>query len=98
MANIKKSFNFRSGVQVDDDNFVVNSNGLVGIGSTIPTTHLDVAGNIKTTGNVTGEQANFNTITATTLNVENTSVSGSTSGSGVKIGSPVGVITAENVG
>ena len=75
MANIKKSFNFRSGVQVDDDNFVVNSNGLVGIGSTIPTTHLDVAGNIKTTGNVTGEQANFNTITATTLNVQNTSVS-----------------------
>ncbi len=98
MANIKKSFNFRSGVQVDDDNFVVNSNGLVGIGSTIPTTHLDVAGNIKTTGNVTGEQANFNTITATTLNIENTSVSGSTSGSGVKIGDPVGVITAENVG
>ena len=98
MANIKKSFNFRSGVQVDDDNFVVNSNGLVGIGSTIPTTHLDVAGNIKTTGNVTGEQANFNTITATTLNIENTAISGSTSGSGVKIGDPVGVITAENVG
>ena len=98
MANIKKSFNFRSGVQVDDDNFVVNSNGLVGIGSTVPTTHLDVAGNIKTTGNVTGEQANFNTITATTLNIENTTVTGSTSGSGVKIGDPVGVITAENVG
>ena len=98
MANIKKSFNFRSGVQVDDDNFVVNSNGLVGIGSTIPTTHLDVAGNIKTTGNVTGEQANFNTITATTLNIENTAITGSTSGSGVKIGDPVGVITAENVG
>tara|TARA_B100001094_G_scaffold330009_1_gene394142 strand:+ start:296 stop:2482 length:2187 start_codon:yes stop_codon:yes gene_type:complete len=98
MANIKKSFNFRSGVQVDDDNFVVNSNGLVGIGSTVPTTHLDVAGNIKTSGNVTGEQANFNTITATTLNIENVSTTGSVSGSGVKIGNPVGVVTAENVG
>ena len=29
MANIKKSFNFRNGVQVDDDNFVINPNGLV---------------------------------------------------------------------
>jgi hypothetical protein len=36
MANIKKSFNFRNGVQVDDDNFVINPNGLVGIGTTIP--------------------------------------------------------------
>ena len=32
MANYRKSFNFRNGVQVDDDNLVVNANGLVGIG------------------------------------------------------------------
>ena len=46
MANIKKSFNFRNGVQVDDDNFVINANGLVGIGSTIPRDFLDVRGNV----------------------------------------------------
>lgn len=36
MANIRKSFNFRTGLQVDNDNFVVNANGLVGIGTSIP--------------------------------------------------------------
>ena len=53
MANYKKSFNFRSGVQVDDDNFIVNSNGLVGIGTTIPTQFLDVRGNAIVSGFVT---------------------------------------------
>jgi hypothetical protein len=52
MANIKKSFNFRNGVQVDDDNFIVNPNGLVGIGSTIPTESLDVLGNIRVRGSL----------------------------------------------
>ena len=99
MANIKKSFNFRSGVQVDDDNLVVNQLGAVGIGTTIPTELLEVyGGNIKTSGNITGTNANFESITATSLTVENTSMTGSTSGSGVKIGEPVGVVTAENVG
>ena len=37
MANIKKSFNFRNGVQVDDDNLKVSATGLVGIGTTVPT-------------------------------------------------------------
>jgi hypothetical protein len=50
MANINKSFNFRNGVQVDDKNFVVNSNGLVGIGTSIPTEFLDVYGNVKVSG------------------------------------------------
>ena len=36
MANIKKNFNFRNGVQVDDDNLLVTATGLVGIGTTIP--------------------------------------------------------------
>jgi len=51
--NYRKSFNLRNGVQVDDDNFVVNSNGLVGIGTSIPTEFLDVRGNVKVVGLVT---------------------------------------------
>ena len=50
MANYNKQFNFRNGVQVDDDNLVVNAVGLVGIGTTIPTENLDVHGNVKATG------------------------------------------------
>jgi hypothetical protein len=50
MANIRKSFNFRNGVQVDDDNFVVNANGLVGIGTSIPTEAIDAIGNAKISG------------------------------------------------
>lgn len=53
MANYNKSFNFRNGVQVDDDNFVVNANGLVGIGTSIPREFLDVYGTAKVTGLVT---------------------------------------------
>lgn len=53
MANYRKSFNLRNGVQVDDDNFIVNANGLVGIGTSIPTEFLDVRGNVKVVGLVT---------------------------------------------
>jgi hypothetical protein len=54
MANYKKSFNFRNGVQVDDDNFIINANGLVGIGTSIPSELLDVyGGTVKVTGLVT---------------------------------------------
>ena len=53
MANINKSFNFRNGVQVDEDNFIVNANGLVGIGTSIPREILDVYGTAKITGLVT---------------------------------------------
>jgi len=53
MANYNKSFNFRNGVQVDNDNFIVNANGLVGIGTSIPTEFLDVHGTAKVTGLVT---------------------------------------------
>ena len=53
MANIRKSFNFRNGVQVDEDNFIVNSNGLVGIGTSIPSQSLDVRGTAKVVGLVT---------------------------------------------
>ena len=44
MANYNKSFNFRNGVQVDSDNFIVNASGLVGIGTSIPIRFLDVHG------------------------------------------------------
>ena len=50
MANIKKNFNFRNGVQVDDDNLLVTETGLVGIGTTIPVEALDVRGNVIVTG------------------------------------------------
>ena len=50
MANYRKSFNLRNGVQIDDDNFIVNPNGLVGIGTSIPTEFLDVRGNAKVVG------------------------------------------------
>lgn len=51
MANIRKSFNFRTGLQVDNDNFVVNANGLVGIGTSIPQNYLlNVHGDSRVTG------------------------------------------------
>ncbi len=52
MSNIRKTFNFRDGVQVDDDDLVVRG-GLVGIGSTVPSEKLDVNGNIRAVGVVT---------------------------------------------
>ena len=53
MANIRKSFSFRNGVQVDEDNFIVNANGLGGIGTSIPSQNLDVRGTAKVVGLVT---------------------------------------------
>ena len=59
MANFSKSFNFRNGVQVDNDNFIVNSNGLVGIGTSVPTEFLDIRG--TNTGAVSVQTNDFNT-------------------------------------
>lgn len=50
MANFSKSFNFRNGVQVDNDNLVVNAVGRVGIGTSIPIADLDVRGEVYATG------------------------------------------------
>ena len=50
MANIRKQFNFRNGVQVDDDNLIVTSTGLVGIGTSLPAESLHVQGNAKIVG------------------------------------------------
>ena len=50
MASIRKTFSFRNGVQVDEDNFIVNALGLVGIGTSIPNESLDVRGTAKIVG------------------------------------------------
>ena len=73
MANFSKSFNFRNGVQVDNDKFIVKpTTGLVGIGSTSPTQVLDVAGNIKANGVV--NSANVEVGTGITVGI-NSSIS-----------------------
>jgi hypothetical protein len=65
MANFNKSFNFRNGVQVDNDNFVVNANGLVGIGTTIPTEYLlNVYGDTRVTGIITTTSIQTTNLTA----------------------------------
>ena len=65
MANYNKSFNFRNGVQVDNDNFVVNANGLVGIGTTIPTDFLDVYGTSKFNDPIRGTDITLSGLTST---------------------------------
>ena len=83
MPNIRKSFSFRDGVQVDDDDFIVRGN-LVGIGTTIPTERLDVKGNIAVAG----------LVTATELNVTGVSTFAEVKlGAGINMSSS-GVITA----
>ena len=62
MANYNKSFNFRNGVQVDDDNFIVNANGLVGIGTSIPSEVLDVYGNIRLSETLISKEINLSLI------------------------------------
>jgi len=65
MSNIRKTFNFRDGVQVDDDDLVVRG-GLVGIGSTVPTEKLDVNGNIRAVGLVTSSNLFVTGVSTTT--------------------------------
>ena len=67
MANIKKNFNFRNGVQVDDDNLLVTETGLVGIGTTIPVEALDVRGNVVVTGFTSTTTAQIGVLTVTTF-------------------------------
>ena len=67
MANIKKSFNFRSGVQVDDDNLVVSPTGLIGIGTTVPTQALDIRGDFVCSGLTSSITGKIGVLTVTTL-------------------------------
>ena len=86
MANYKKTFNFRNGVQVDDKNFIVSPSGLVGIGTTVPTEALDVRnGTVKVSGLVTATSlyvTGFSTFTEVRV------------GNNIKISSSSGIITA----
>ena len=86
MANYNKSFNFRNGVQVDDDNFIVNANGLVGIGTSIPTEFLDVYGTAKVTGLVTATNL---TITGVSTFYSDVRV-----GSGITMYASTGIVSA----
>jgi hypothetical protein len=94
MANIRKSFNFRNGVQIDDDNFIVNANGLVGIGTSIPTEILDVrGGNIKCDSSIISNSLIINGI-GTVTNLRGTVInSGITSITSGIISATVGVVT-----
>ena len=90
MANIKKNFNFRNGVQVDDDNLAVTAAGLVGIGTTIPTESLDVRGNVTITGFTSASTMSVGVLTITELEPSKVI------GAGVSIVS--GIITAQGTG
>ena len=84
MANIRKTFNFREGVKVDDSVLVV-AGQRVGIGSTVPTKVLDIKGDVISSGQLT---------------VSNLVVSGVSTlsdvqiGTGITIQSSSGIITA----
>ena len=89
MANIRKSFNFRNGVQVDNDNFVVNANGLVGIGTSVPQNYLlNVYGDTRTTGLTTTQDLYV---------TQNAEISGITT-VGVLTASNIDVANGVNVG
>lgn len=78
MANYNKSFNFRNGVQVDNDNFIVNANGLVGIGTSVPKEFLDVYGTAKFTGLVTATNLYVSGVaTFSNLKIGNVSIASS---------------------
>ena len=80
MANYTKSFNFRNGVQVDDTNFVISPDGLVGIGTSQPNKELDVYGDSRVSG-----IASFNHIGV---------VGVVTVGTGIKLNASTGIIEA----
>ncbi len=92
MANIRKTFNFRNGVQVDDDNLIVNPTGLVGIGTTVPTQALDVRGGANFVGLLSATSGLIDTLTVTNLIVNGNNFTSGTVGSGVSV--LAGVITA----
>ena len=90
MANIKKNFNFRNGVQVDDDNLLVTETGLVGIGTTIPVEALDVRGNVIVTGFTSTSTAQIGVLTVTSF------VPNQITGAGLSVFS--GIVTAQGSG
>ena len=95
MANIKKNFNFRNGVQVDDDNLLVTSTGLVGIGTTIPVEALDVRGNVIITGFTSATSQNVGFLTVATLEPTKIIGAGISVVSGIVTASGTGIIAQE---
>ena len=93
MANIKKNFNFRNGVQVDDDNLLVTSTGLVGIGTTVPVEALDVRGNVIITGFTSATSANIGFLTVTTFEPTNIIGAGLSVKSGIVTATGTGILT-----
>lgn len=83
MANYNKTFNFKNGVQVDVDKFIVRGS-LVGIGTSIPGEIFDVSGNVRVSGLVTTRDFHSTGI-ATFTNVKI---------GAIQISSSSGVITA----
>jgi len=94
MANIRKQFNFRNGVQVDDDKLIVSPSGLVGIGTSVPTESLDVRGNLKVVGFATFDQASTPDLTAVNSNLTDINLLGSIVGSGIR--SRNGIVTSSS--
>jgi acyl-[acyl carrier protein]--UDP-N-acetylglucosamine O-acyltransferase len=94
MSNIRKSFNFRNGVQVDEDNFIINSNGLVGIGTSIPTEALDVRGTAKVVGLATVDNLYAKNGTVGVLTITKLNGGGLSADTGIiTSSSPAGVVT-----
>lgn len=92
MANIRKSFNFRTGLQVDNDNFVVNANGLVGIGTSIPQNYLlNVHGDSRVTGLTTTNTLYAGIGTVGVLSATSGDVSGTLTVGSIKIGGSAAV-------
>ena len=94
MANIRKSFNFRNGIQVDDDNFIINPNGLVGIGTTIPLETLDVRGDVRVTGFLTAANLLGQTLEISGATNLSATTAESIVAAGISIGA--GIITASD--
>lgn len=64
MSNFRKTFNFRNGVQVDNDNLLVDSLGKVGIGTSVPTELLDVRGTARIVGLLTATEVFGDTVSS----------------------------------
>src|SRR6056300_762304 len=76
MANRRKAFNFRSGLQVDNDNFVINENGLVGIGTSPNLYKLNIYGNTRNTGLVTTSELYAGVGTISNFEATNANITG----------------------
>ena len=86
MSNIRKTFNFRDGVQVDDEVLVVKGDR-VGVGTTSPDEDFDVRGNAKVIGIITANNLEISGVsTFTQVSI----------GSTISLDSTSGVITASS--